>query len=73
MESIDWCWVVVKNSTFSERTKGVMNRMFMQTVACRAGKIFLSERSHHKSLAAILNFSCNGRLGRERKFYQGGE
>ena len=31
MESSDWCWFVVKKISFSERFKGVINRMFMQT------------------------------------------
>ena len=53
---------------------------------CTAGEICSSERSHRKkfrflrasahfvkSSAAILNFSCSGRLEREREFYQGSE
>ena len=42
----------------------------------RAGEISSNERTHRKkfsSSAAIFNFSCSGRLEREKKFYQGGE
>ena len=37
----------------------------ISNLACRAGEISSSERH------VLLNFSCSGRLERERTFYQG--
>ena len=49
------------------------NRIFIavRVLACRAGRIFPSSAHIVKSLAAILNFSCSGKLERETSFPKG--
>ena len=43
----------------------------ISNLACRAGEISSSERSHRKNFSRHLEFSMQWKTGGERTFYQG--